>query len=115
MAAHPTSRIRQQYQKRILSENQAANDPRLWIGLGSAQRIETLEILWPSGRVDRHAGLPTDASYLIREGETTPRPLPGFEPVNQESGVEIGPRGPVSQRVALELRQLVVKDELGIV
>jgi enediyne biosynthesis protein E4 len=60
---------------------QAASDPRLLIGLGSAKRIETLEILWPSGRVDRHAGLPTDAGYLIREGETTPRPLPGFEPV----------------------------------
>jgi hypothetical protein len=60
---------------------QAASDPRLLIGLGSAERIDTLEILWPSGRVDRHADLPIDAGYLIREGETTPRPLPGLEPV----------------------------------
>ena len=60
---------------------QAASDPRLLIGLGSAERIEALEVRWPSGRVDRHAGLPADAGYLIREGETTPRPLPGFESV----------------------------------
>jgi hypothetical protein len=60
---------------------QASGDPRLHFGLGSAERIETLAIRWPSGRVDRHADLPANAAYLICEGESTPRHLPGFEPI----------------------------------
>jgi tetratricopeptide (TPR) repeat protein len=57
---------------------QSANDPRLHFGLGDAARVESVEVRWPSGRVDRHADLPASTGYLLREGEGEPRPLKGF-------------------------------------
>ena len=56
---------------------QSAGDPRLHVGLGGATRIDSVEVRWPSGRVDTHKNLPADAGFLFREGESTPRPLPG--------------------------------------
>jgi hypothetical protein len=56
---------------------QSASDPRLHIGLGDASQIETLEVAWPSGRVDRFGPLAVDAGYEIREG-SQPAPLAGF-------------------------------------
>src|SRR5947208_17017332 len=32
---------------------QSAGDPRIHFGLGDADRIETVEVSWPSGQVDR--------------------------------------------------------------
>jgi enediyne biosynthesis protein E4 len=52
---------------------QSASDPRLHFGLGTAKRVDAVEVRWPSGRVDRYQGLPADAAYLIREGEAAPR------------------------------------------
>ncbi|HZW32004.1 MAG TPA: FG-GAP-like repeat-containing protein [Isosphaeraceae bacterium] len=57
---------------------QSACDPRLHFGLGDCRRVESLEVRWPSGRVDRHAGLAGDAAYLLREGAASPVALPGF-------------------------------------
>jgi len=57
---------------------QSAPDPRLHFGLGEAGRIESVEVRWPGGRVDRIEDLPADAGYLLREGESGPLPLPGF-------------------------------------
>jgi hypothetical protein len=54
---------------------QSAADPRVHLGLGSADRVEELEIRWPSGRVDRHRDLPA-GRYLLREGESSPVALP---------------------------------------
>ena len=54
----------------------SASDPRLHVGLGSADRAEAVEVRWPSGRVDRHADLPAGTAWLLREGDPTPRPLP---------------------------------------
>ncbi len=59
---------------------QAAGDPRLHFGLGDADRVESIEIRWPSGRVDRLGPLPADAGYLIREGAPRAEPLRGFPP-----------------------------------
>jgi hypothetical protein len=56
---------------------QSASDPRLHFGLGDALRIESLEVAWPSGRLDRFGPLAADAGYLIREG-SEPMPLAGF-------------------------------------
>ena len=56
---------------------QSASDPRLHFGLGEADRVEAVEVTWPSGRVDRFDGLPADAGYLLREGDAAPRPLAG--------------------------------------
>lgn len=48
---------------------QASHDPRLHFGLGSAARVETVEVRWPSGAVDRLAGIAADRVVTIREGE----------------------------------------------
>ena len=45
------------------------NDSRIHFGLGSATRIDRLEIVWPSGRVDTAADLPVDRFYVAKEGE----------------------------------------------
>ena len=57
---------------------QSANDPRLHIGLADAGRVESIEVHWPSGQVDRFDDLPADAGYRLREGDSEARPLDGF-------------------------------------
>jgi hypothetical protein len=57
---------------------QSASDPRLHFGLGRADRIESVEVTWPRGRVDRFRDLPVDTGYVLREGDDRPRPLEGF-------------------------------------
>ncbi len=57
---------------------QSAADPRIHFGLGEADRIEAVEVTWPSGHVDRYQGLRTNTGYLLREGEDRPKPLAGF-------------------------------------
>jgi enediyne biosynthesis protein E4 len=59
---------------------QAANDPRLQFGLGDSDRVESVEVRWPSGRVDRFGALGADAGYLLREGAPRAEPLRGFPP-----------------------------------
>jgi hypothetical protein len=53
---------------------QAASDPRLHFGLGDAAQVESVEVRWPSGRVDRFGSLPADRAYRLREGTTEARP-----------------------------------------
>jgi enediyne biosynthesis protein E4 len=59
---------------------QSANDPRLRFGLGAATNVDRVEVRWPTGLVDRFAGVKVDAGYLLREGEGIARPLKGFGP-----------------------------------
>ena len=70
---------------------QAAGDPRLHFGLGDADRVESIEIRWPSGRVDRLGPLPADAGYLIREGAPRAEPLRGFPPRRTTAEAPSGP------------------------
>jgi hypothetical protein len=65
---------------------QSSGDPRVHFGLGDADRIEAVEVAWPSGRVDRFEGLSVDAGYLIREGAEATIPLPGFEEPGRSEG-----------------------------
>jgi enediyne biosynthesis protein E4 len=58
---------------------ESASDPRLHLGLGSAERVDELEVHWPSEQVDHYKDLPADTGYLLVEGESAPRPLPGFD------------------------------------
>jgi len=58
---------------------QSANEPRLQFGLGHSERIERLEVRWPSGLVDSYTGLLTDRGYLLREGAKVAKPLRGWE------------------------------------
>ena len=59
---------------------QSANDPRLHFGLADSDRVDSVEVRWPSGQVDRFTDLVADTGYLLREGEPESAPLPGFTP-----------------------------------
>jgi enediyne biosynthesis protein E4 len=60
--------------RRLMSERigggsyQSASDPRLHFGLGTSHDVISAEVRWPSGQVDRHAGLLADREYRLREG-----------------------------------------------
>ena len=41
------------------------NDPRLFIGLGTARLVDHLEVRWPSGQVQHYQNLTADRFYLI--------------------------------------------------
>lgn len=63
---------------------QAANDPRVHIGLGDASTIERVEVHWPHGPVSRpaecFAGMPDGRYIELVEGRGSPcpeSPLPG--------------------------------------
>jgi hypothetical protein len=57
---------------------QSAGDPRLHFGLGTATRLDLVEVRWPSGRTDTYNGLTADTGYLLREGEPRVSLLPGW-------------------------------------
>jgi hypothetical protein len=57
---------------------QSASDSRLHFGLGNAERVESVEVTWPSGRVDRFGPLTADIGYLLEEGSAEPKPIAGF-------------------------------------
>ena len=50
------------------------NDPRIHFGLGMSQKVESIEVLWPSGTIDRLSEVPANRVVLIREGSTLPSP-----------------------------------------
>ncbi len=56
----------------------SAGDPRLHFGLGSTRHIDSIEVHWPSGHVNRYEHLAADAGYLLREGDLRARSLAGF-------------------------------------
>jgi hypothetical protein len=56
----------------------SASDGRLHFGLGPGAEAPavSVEVHWPSGRIDRHDGLKADAAYHLIEAD--PRPLKGW-------------------------------------
>jgi enediyne biosynthesis protein E4 len=44
------------------------NDLRAHFGLGSAAKVESIEVRWPSGLVEKFDGLPVDAIHTLKEG-----------------------------------------------
>jgi enediyne biosynthesis protein E4 len=56
------------------------NDLRLHFGLGTATKMESVEIRWPNGNIEKLENVPADAIYTIVEGlgmrETKPLPPP---------------------------------------
>jgi hypothetical protein len=56
------------------------NDLRLHFGLGSATKIDLLELRWPTGKTETFKDLAADKTYAITEGrgikETTTLPAP---------------------------------------
>ena len=58
---------------------QSAHDPRLHFGLGERDRIDSVEIHWPAGQIDRWADLAADTGYILREAAPGVLALPGFK------------------------------------
>ena len=57
----------------------SASDPRIHFGLGKRAKIESLEITWPSGQVDRLTKVPLDQIIAVKEGAgIVPRQFPKF-------------------------------------
>jgi len=55
----------------------SASDPRIFFGLGKRTKIESLEITWPSGLVEKLANVPIDQIIAIKEGSgIVPHPFP---------------------------------------
>ena len=55
----------------------SANDPRIHFGLAKRTKIDSLEITWPSGQVDRLTNLPLDKIIAVKEGAgIVPHPFP---------------------------------------
>lgn len=65
------------------------------IGLGEADRVDALEITWPSGFVQRFNGLRAESHYHLREGDGTARrlELPAFALGNAGKGEHQHPAG----------------------
>jgi hypothetical protein len=56
---------------------QSAQDPRLHLGLGEHEKIEAIEIIWPSGVVTKLANVKADQIISVKEGEgIVERPFP---------------------------------------
>jgi enediyne biosynthesis protein E4 len=56
---------------------QAAQDPRLHFGLGNRTKIDSVEILWPSGTITKLGHLDCDRIITVKEGEgLVPRAFP---------------------------------------
>jgi enediyne biosynthesis protein E4 len=66
---------------------QSANDPRLHFGLGTAAQVESVEVRWPSGRVDRHEGLIADREYRLCEGAGPRLVKESQQPSSRASGL----------------------------
>jgi len=45
------------------------NDLRVHFGLGSAQKIDSLEIRWPSGKIETLTNVAADQFYAVLEGQ----------------------------------------------
>jgi hypothetical protein len=55
----------------------SANDPRIHFGLGKRNKIDSLVITWPTGRVDKLTNVPIDKIIAVKEGTgIVPRKFP---------------------------------------
>jgi hypothetical protein len=57
---------------------QSSSDPRLHFGLAGARRVDSVEVRWPSGQVDRFGPLEADTAYRLVEGSKAARTLEGW-------------------------------------
>jgi hypothetical protein len=49
-----------------------SNDPRAHFGLGRADRVDSIEVVWPDGTVEDFRGGPVDERVTLRKGEGRP-------------------------------------------
>jgi enediyne biosynthesis protein E4 len=55
---------------RTSSSFESASDPRLHFGLGSATRVDSVVVRWPSGKIDKLGPQSVDREIVIEEGRT---------------------------------------------
>jgi len=59
----------------------SASDPRIHFGLGKRSKIDSLQITWPSGQVDKLANVPIDTLIAVKEGAgIVPHSFPKVRP-----------------------------------
>jgi enediyne biosynthesis protein E4 len=57
----------------------SASDPRIHFGLGKRNKIQSLQITWPSGQVDKLTNVPVDQIIAVKEGAgIVTRKFPGI-------------------------------------
>jgi hypothetical protein len=61
--------LKQDAEVRANSSFESASDPRLHFGLGSATRVDSITVRWPSGKVDVIGSQAVDHEVLIKEGK----------------------------------------------
>jgi hypothetical protein len=55
----------------------SASDPRIHFGLGKRTKIQSLQITWPDGQVDKLTNLPVNQIIAVKEGAgIVPRKFP---------------------------------------
>jgi hypothetical protein len=55
----------------------SSTDPGILFGLGKRTKIDSLEITWPSGQVDKLINVPVDQIIAVKEGTgIVPHPFP---------------------------------------
>ena len=53
------------------SSYDSQNDIRVHFGLGSAVKVDSVEVRWPSGLVERYNNPPLDTINTVKEGSGT--------------------------------------------
>jgi hypothetical protein len=69
-----TSDRRQIYEVWTAGSYLASNDPRVVVGIGAAAGVRSVEVRWPSGRVQRLANPPVDKYLTLAEGAAQSAP-----------------------------------------
>jgi enediyne biosynthesis protein E4 len=52
-----------------------SNDPRAHFGLGAAQRVDAVQVIWPDGTDECFPGCAADQIVVLRKGEGQPREI----------------------------------------
>ena len=54
---------------------QSAHDPRLHFGRGSTAEVDSVEVRWPGGNVDRIGPVRADQMIVVKEGQSRSKPV----------------------------------------
>lgn len=59
----------------------SASDPRIHFGLGKRNKVDSLQITWPSGQIDKLTSVPVDTVIAVKEGiGIVSHPFPKIKP-----------------------------------
>jgi len=66
--AHPGQPVIRHREVRSASSYLASNDPRVHFGLGDAEEVESLTVLWPEGLREEYGPFPAGAVHTLKQG-----------------------------------------------